>query len=869
MRHPLSLVLRALRCSVFIIGTRIYVSAQTFPSTTSIDANTPSLVLPAALTLTSIVNQPTLAGGVATGSITFNADGNLLGAAPLTLMPATQSFPNAPTNSFNSSSIQPGSVPAGIVAADLLQSGKPALVVANNYSGIGSLYIYANLGAGQFEVPGTNLYGTPLTNGFGEQIDAIASGNFLSTTVKSVLVHEPGFYYVGSVPNPSSAALVFTPSSFAGTGSGADAEVIAIDDFNGDGYSDVGVLVLGENLEGFSNPPQVGIALNQGAANPGNLSDFLQATLPPNPSGNTSSAFCAEAITTGKFNSASNAQLAVLGYFFGTCSTTPPTGTASYVVFYTYTSATNTLNQTALVQVGSDQTSIAAADFNHDTNLDLVVGSQSNGQVQFYYGNGDGTFGSAVATTSTIGQPSNITVADFNGDGFPDLAVTLTGEGSPAILLNDGTGNLQAATQPLPSSQTAAVAEAVTAADLNGDGLADIAFLQPTGTTDILLSAESAQATLQVTTPMLAAGSHQLTASFPGDTNFQPSTSSVLTETVSKSIPAVAWSAPLPIFYPTILTSSQLNATSNVAGGTFTYTFPASAGCSPSTVTEPASPATFTTNCTPPPGSYVLNATYNPSDTFDYASSITPPVTLTVNLHSANATVSVPSSADPGDQPPIALTLSSFPLPVTVTITLGFTDSSSNPASSNGSICFLNTSASDTTNSSTCPTMDQFTIPANTNGAISPRLFSAGSVEGTVVVTIKLSTGTTDITPPTLTPQSVAIAPTVPQIQSVSMNTSGTDSLQVVVVGFSSTREISAATFHFTAVAGQTLTTPDVTISSIPEFAQWFTNPDSAQYGSAFTYTQNFTLNKDADVVSGVSVVLQNSQGSSTSQSSP
>ena len=73
--------------------------------------------------------------------------------------------------------------------------------------------------------------------------------------------------------------LVFSQSS-AGFFSQADTESIAIDDFDGDGYSDVGVIILGEN----GTVPQVGIALNEGTSGvPGEFEAFLQATLPSPP----------------------------------------------------------------------------------------------------------------------------------------------------------------------------------------------------------------------------------------------------------------------------------------------------------------------------------------------------------------------------------------------------------------------------------------------------------------------------------------------------------------------------------------------------------------------------------------------------------
>jgi hypothetical protein len=55
-------------------------------------------------------------------------------------------------------------------------------------------------------------------------------------------------------------------------------------------------------------------------------------------------------------------------------------------------------------------------------------------------GKGDGTFG--AAQTFVVGtEPAAIAVGDFNGDGFPDLAVANTGSNSVAVLLNSANGS--------------------------------------------------------------------------------------------------------------------------------------------------------------------------------------------------------------------------------------------------------------------------------------------------------------------------------------------------------------------------------------------------------------------------------------------
>jgi hypothetical protein len=81
---------------------------------------------------------------------------------------------------------------------------------------------------------------------------------------------------------------------------------------------------------------------------------------------------------------------------------------------------------------------IVAADFNGDGNLDLAAAVDSDrgpGHVSVLLGNGDGTFQKPskfpVGTT-----PWQLIVADFNGDGKPDMAVTNIGDGTVSVLLN-------------------------------------------------------------------------------------------------------------------------------------------------------------------------------------------------------------------------------------------------------------------------------------------------------------------------------------------------------------------------------------------------------------------------------------------------
>jgi hypothetical protein len=102
--------------------------------------------------------------------------------------------------------------------------------------------------------------------------------------------------------------------------------------------------------------------------------------------------------------------------------------------------------------------SLFVADFNGDGKPDLL---SSSGTLQL--GNGNGTFTSG---TSVSGTP--LAVADFNGDGKPDILEQ--GTGTLLVLLGNGDGTFQ----PPISTNSGASLTAVVAGDLTGNGKADV-----------------------------------------------------------------------------------------------------------------------------------------------------------------------------------------------------------------------------------------------------------------------------------------------------------------------------------------------------------------------------------------------------------
>jgi hypothetical protein len=129
--------------------------------------------------------------------------------------------------------------------------------------------------------------------------------------------------------------------------------------------------------------------------------------------------------------------------------------------------------------------SVVVADMNGDGKPDIVALGAStsyDAQVAVALGNGDGTFKAPVLTNYSaqyLNNQQGIAVADFNGDGKLDVALTdpydSTGSG---ISLGNGDGTLQtvtAASDTVPSlAINLLVGGATLAADFNGDGKPDL-----------------------------------------------------------------------------------------------------------------------------------------------------------------------------------------------------------------------------------------------------------------------------------------------------------------------------------------------------------------------------------------------------------
>lgn len=140
----------------------------------------------------------------------------------------------------------------------------------------------------------------------------------------------------------------------------------------------------------------------------------------------------------------------------------PPAGASC--VFPSFTSA-----DPAGFPAGSAPSDLAVADLNGDNIPDAVVANQVSNDVSVHLGTAGGGF-SAPAFIPVGSGPFSLVAAQLNSDNFLDIAVANSGSNNVSILLGNGNGTFSA-----PTNFTAGASPiSVAAGDLNNDGNSDL-----------------------------------------------------------------------------------------------------------------------------------------------------------------------------------------------------------------------------------------------------------------------------------------------------------------------------------------------------------------------------------------------------------
>jgi hypothetical protein len=186
---------------------------------------------------------------------------------------------------------------------------------------------------------------------------------------------------------------------------------------------------------------------------------------------------------------------------------------------------------------------MASGDVNGDGKQDLILTLADTGpdlNAMVLLGNGDGTFQAPLYLGLSSGagyspyETPSIIVQDFNLDGKPDLIF-----GNGQLAFGNGTFVLTTPLFPLQSGENngSYLAFPLVPITLPGNLAPSLVFLLPTVTppaASVFTPLTSSSAALSLAT--LAVGTHSITASYSGDTNYSADTSAAVTVTVNQAV---------------------------------------------------------------------------------------------------------------------------------------------------------------------------------------------------------------------------------------------------------------------------------------------------------------------------------------------
>jgi len=155
---------------------------------------------------------------------------------------------------------------------------------------------------------------------------------------------------------------------------------------------------------------------------------------------------------------------------------------------------------------GSTPRGLAIADLDGDGHLDVAVTDDATDRVGILFGTGDGRLEAGPAP-AVGAAPAAVAAADFDGDGILDLATADRLGGTVSVLLGLGGGFAAPAAYPVGSGP-----QAIVAADFDGDGIPDLATANGNGGDLAVLTGTGDGGFLPAVSHPVGAGPFSLTA---------------------------------------------------------------------------------------------------------------------------------------------------------------------------------------------------------------------------------------------------------------------------------------------------------------------------------------------------------------------
>ncbi len=321
------------------------------------------------------------------------------------------------------STIPVGTDANGVSAADLTGNGREDLIVL----GQDTISLLLSNGDGTYQ--------SPVTYAVGSQPGSVAVGDLTGNGIQDIVVSNYSGAGTVSVLMGNGDGT-FQPQVTYATGGYGYPATAKIADINGDGKPDL--VISNNNWEG-------GVAVLLG-----NGDGTFQAPIVSDL--NDSNAISPSGLAVGNIN---GGQIVAVGNYFSN----------DVNVFLANSDGTLSLLET-LSASGPEQ--VTLAELTGNGKQDLIFANYNSNTVDIALGNGDGTFQPEVSYAVGT-NPAQISVADVNGDGIPDIVVT-NSDHTVSVLLGNGNGTFQPAT----TETVGANATGVTVADMNGDGRPDL-----------------------------------------------------------------------------------------------------------------------------------------------------------------------------------------------------------------------------------------------------------------------------------------------------------------------------------------------------------------------------------------------------------